>query len=670
MFSKILIANRGEIAVRIARTARSMGIQTVGVCSEADTRALHTSVCDESVMIGGASPSDSYLNGERIIDVARKMNVDAIHPGYGFLSENAEFAELCESEGIKFIGPTSRIIREMGLKSSAKVIVNKAGVPLLPGYHGEDQSDDTLCSEADRIGYPLLIKASAGGGGKGMRVVESTADFPVALAGARREAKKSFNNDHVLLERYIKAPRHVEVQIFADQHGNYVHLYERDCSLQRRYQKVIEEAPAPAITEQTRRKLGETAITVAQAVGYEGAGTVEFIMDEDFQFYFMEMNTRLQVEHPVTEMITGQDLVEWQLRVAFGEPLPQMQSDIKLEGHAFEARVYAENPAHDFLPVSGRIEFLNEVNDAALSDVRVDSGVRVGDEVGVYYDPMISKIICWGPDRRTALKKMELALVGYQLAGFQTNVSFLKELITVPDFTEAEEHPDKLNTGLIGRHIDRKVKNNSPSMQTIVLFLAHELRKILDTVFDGDSSVSDPHSPWQRVEGWRLNQDASRIFSLSCDDQSLQVALRFSDNKMQFVVDEKEFEIENYSFSDANIRLTVSGQVVQGSVYQGASGVNVFWNGQTTVLSRAKFDMDFEEESGKSLIAPLPGHVRQMLVNIGDSVEKDQALVIVEAMKMEHTILSPKSGTVSEIFYSEGDQVLEGVELLSLEETS
>ncbi|MBT4385449.1 MAG: ATP-grasp domain-containing protein [Betaproteobacteria bacterium] len=670
MFSKILIANRGEIAVRIARTAKSMGIQTVGVCSEADTRALHTSVCDESVMIGGASPSDSYLNGERIIDVARKMNVDAIHPGYGFLSENAEFAELCESEGIKFIGPTSRIIREMGLKSSAKVIVNKAGVPLLPGYHGEDQSDEVLCFEADRIGYPLLIKASAGGGGKGMRVVESSADFQVALAGARRESKKSFNNDHVLLERYIKAPRHVEVQIFADQHGNYVHLYERDCSLQRRYQKVIEEAPAPAITEQTRRKLGETAITVAQAVGYEGAGTVEFIMDEDFQFYFMEMNTRLQVEHPVTEMITGQDLVEWQLRVAFGEPLPQMQSDIKLEGHAFEARVYAENPAHDFLPVSGRIEFLNEVNDAALSDVRVDSGVRVGDEVGVYYDPMISKIICWGPDRRIALKKMELALVGYQLAGFQTNISFLKELITVPDFTEAEEHPDKLNTGLIGRYIERKVKNNSSSMQTIALFLAHELRKILDTVFDGGASVSDPHSPWQRVEGWRLNQDASRSFSLVCDDQSLQVTLRFADNKMQFVIDEKEYEIENYSFSDANIRLTVSGQVVQGSVYQGTIDVNVFWNGQTSALSRAKFDMDFEEESGKALIAPLPGHVRQMLVNVGDSVEKDQALVIVEAMKMEHTILSPKCGVVSEIFYSEGDQVLEGVELLSLEENS
>ena len=395
MFSKILIANRGEIAVRIARTAKAMGVQTVAVCSAVDVNALHTHACDQSVMIGGASPAESYLNAQRIVEVALTTGAEAIHPGYGFLSENAELAELCEAEGIKFIGPSSKVIRAMGLKSSAKTIVEKAGVPLLPGFHGADQSDEVLVAEASRIGFPLLIKASAGGGGKGMRVVDRLGDFMTALTGARREAKNSFNNDHVLLERYIKAPRHIEVQIFADQQGNYVHLFERDCSLQRRYQKVIEEAPAPAISEEIRRSLGETAIAVAKAAGYEGAGTVEFIMDESQHFYFMEMNTRLQVEHPVTEMITGQDLVEWQLRVAAGEALPKQQKDIKLKGHAVESRVYAENPARDFLPVSGRIEYLQE-RKGADADVRIDSGVQVGDEVGVYYYPMMSKIICWG----------------------------------------------------------------------------------------------------------------------------------------------------------------------------------------------------------------------------------------------------------------------------------
>ena len=667
MFSKILIANRGEIAVRIARTAKAMGVQTVAVCSAVDVNALHTHACDQSVMIGGVSPAESYLNAQRIVEVALTTGAEAIHPGYGFLSENAEFAELCETEGIKFIGPSSKVIRAMGLKSSAKTIVETAGVPLLPGFHGEDQSDEVLVAEASRIGFPLLIKASAGGGGKGMRVVDRLGDFMTSLTGARREAKNSFNNDHVLLERYIKAPRHIEVQIFADQQGNYVHLFERDCSLQRRYQKVIEEAPAPAISEELRRSLGETAITVAKAAGYEGAGTVEFIMDEKKNFYFMEMNTRLQVEHPVTEMITGQDLVEWQLRVAAGEALPKQQKDIKLKGHAVESRVYAENPARDFLPVSGRIEYLQE-RKGADADVRIDSGVQVGDEVGIYYDPMMSKIICWGETRQAALNKLNVALSAYQLAGIQTNINFLRALISVPDFSEAEQQPKNLNTGLINRYIKSLSKSQELiSVTAVALFLAYELRGMFDGQLEPGPS-SDLYSPWRHIDGWRLNRDASRVFRLICEDQTHEVLLSLCLNKTQFVFDGSEYELNSVGYNSDQIQVKVSGKSAEGFVFDGESGVTIFCEGQTTVISLSQLDLSVEEESGKLLIAPLPGCVRKILVAVGDSVQKEQALVIVEAMKMEHTILSPKSGTVVEIFYSEGDQVLEGVELLALEE--
>ncbi|MDC1310939.1 ATP-grasp domain-containing protein [Burkholderiales bacterium] len=667
MFSKILIANRGEIAVRVARTARKMGVKTVAVCSEADAHALHTTVCDQKVMIGGASPSDSYLNGRRIIDVAKDMGVEAIHPGYGFLSENAGFAAICEAEGIKFIGPSSRAIRAMGLKSSAKVIVEEAGVPLLPGFHGEDQSDDKLAAEAERIGFPVLIKAIAGGGGKGMRIVDRSDHFATALAAARREAKNSFDNDQVLIERYIQAPRHIEVQVFADQHENYVHLYERDCSLQRRYQKVIEEAPAPAITEKTRKALGETAISVARAVGYEGAGTVEFIMDEDRQFYFMEMNTRLQVEHPVTEMITEQDLVEWQLRVAFGEPLPKKQEEIKLNGHAFECRVYAENPACDFLPSSGRIEYLREQSGVS-SGVRVDTGVQIGDEVGVYYDPMISKIICWDVNRQAALAKMQTAIKDYQLAGLQTNVNFLRDLVMASDFTDAEEEPKNLNTGVINRYIETTERLDiKPSIQAIGLFLAFELKGMFDIHGESDFS-NDPYSPWKQIDGWRLNQASSRLFKITHNDKMHEIALNISPKKIQFVFEEMNYELSELNFASDQIIATVSGAATEGFVFEGGSGVTVFCDGVTTVFGRFRFSLDVDEEFGNSLIAPLPGCVRQVLVRAGDVVEKDDALIIVEAMKMEHTILSPRSGVVGEIFYTEGDQVLEGAELLTLEE--
>ncbi|MDA0237338.1 MAG: biotin/lipoyl-binding protein [Proteobacteria bacterium] len=665
MFSKILIANRGEIAVRIARTAKAMGVQTVAVCSEVDVKALHTHVCDQSVMIGGASPTESYLNGQRIVEAALTTGAQAIHPGYGFLSENAEFAELCEAKGIKFIGPSSSVIRAMGLKSSAKTIAEKAGVKLLSGFHGEDQSDEVLATEASRIGFPLLIKASAGGGGKGMRIVDRLDDFMTALAAARREAENSFNNDHVLLERYIKAPRHIEVQIFADQQGNYVHLFERDCSLQRRYQKVIEEAPAPAIEAEIRRSLGETAIAVAKAVGYEGAGTVEFIMDENQHFYFIEMNTRLQVEHPVTEMITGQDLVEWQLRVASGEMLPKKQKDIKLKGHAIEARVYAENPARNFLPVSGRIQYLKERR-GADSDVRIDSGVQVGDDVGIYYDPMIAKIICWAETRKAALNKLQVALSDYQLAGIQTNTNFLRALLSFSNFSEAEQHPENLNTGLIDRYMESLHQQQELTLvSTVALFLAYELRGMLGGQL-GSGLSSDPYSPWRYVDGWRLNRDASRIFRFICGDQTHEVVLSLGLNQMQFIFNGVEYELNDVHYDSDQIQLNVSGSLYEGVVFEGVSGVTIFCDGQTTAISRPQFDLDLEEESGSLLIAPLPGRVRQILVKVGDSVNKDQALVILEAMKMEHTILSSMSGIVVEIFYSEGDQVLEGVELLAL----
>ena len=667
MFSKILIANRGEIAVRVARTARKLGIKTVAVCSEVDVYALHTTECDQKVIIGGALPSESYLNGRRIIDAAKDMGVEAIHPGYGFLSENAEFAALCEDEGIKFIGPSSRVIQAMGLKSSAKVIVEKAGVPLLPGFHGEDQSDKTLSAEAERIGFPVLIKAIAGGGGKGMRVVDRPDQFLAALSAARREAKNSFGNERVLLERYIQAPRHIEVQVFADQHDNYVHLYERDCSLQRRYQKVIEEAPAPALTEVTREAIGETAVAVARAVGYEGAGTVEFIMDEDFQFYFMEMNTRLQVEHPVTEMITKEDLVEWQLRVAFGESLPKQQDEIKLSGHAVECRVYAENPARDFLPASGRIEYLMEQRDGGAA-VRIDSGVQVGDEVGVFYDPMISKIISWDIDRQAALSKMDSALKAYHLAGIQTNTNFLRQLISVPDFNNAEKEPKNLNTGVISRYIESVDQLYKPlSAQTVALFLVFELKGTCNRHNEPDISA-DPYSPWKQTDGWRLNRGTNRIFKVTCDEKPYEITLNITPKKMQFTLGEVHYELSEWSFDAGQIGVTVAGSVIKGFVFEGESGLTVFCDGDTTVLTRSRFDLDVNDESGNSLIAPLPGHVRQVLVKKGDTVKKDEAVVIVEAMKMEHTILSPRTGKVVEIYYSEGDQVLEGAELLALEE--
>ena len=450
MFDKILIANRGEIACRIARTCKRLGIRTVAVYSEADTNALHVVSCDEAHLIGPAPARDSYLRADRILEVVERTGAQAVHPGYGFLSENEAFTEACTQAGVVFIGPPAAAIRAMGSKSAAKQLMEKAGVPLVPGYHGEGQDLDTLAREADRIGYPVLIKASAGGGGKGMRVVDRAAQLADALTSAKREAASSFGDDHVLIERYLTRPRHIEMQVFADTQGNAVHLFERDCSVQRRHQKVLEEAPAPGMTAARRRQMGSAAVAAARAVGYVNAGTVEFIADESGEFYFMEMNTRLQVEHPVTEMITGLDLVEWQLRVASGQALPLMQDQLAINGHAVEARIYAEDPARDFYPAAGRIEHLRQPEVSA--HVRIDTGVREGDEIGVYYDPMMAKLICWDVDRDAALRRLRGALQHYQVVGFATNIQFLSAVVAHRAFAMADHEPGLLDTGLIGRY--------------------------------------------------------------------------------------------------------------------------------------------------------------------------------------------------------------------------
>ncbi len=499
MFNKILIANRGEIACRVATTARRLGIRTVAVYSEADAGARHVTACDEAIAIGGAAAADSYLKADRIIAAAKATGAQAIHPGYGFLSENAAFADACTEAGLVFIGPPAAAIRAMGSKSAAKALMEKAGVPLVPGYHGEQQDAAFLQQQADQIGYPVLLKASAGGGGKGMRIVERSEDFVAALASCQREAKSSFGDERVLVEKYLVRPRHIEIQVFADTQGNAVSLFERDCSVQRRHQKVLEEAPAPGMTDERRKAMGDAAVAAARAVGYVGAGTVEFIAQQDGSFYFMEMNTRLQVEHPVTEMITGTDLVEWQLRVASGERLPQLQDDLTIHGHAIEARIYAENPEKGFLPSIGQLQHLRMPAAAEFTRdrvVRIDAGVREGDAITPYYDPMIAKLIVWGADRAQALARMSQALAAVEVVGLSTNVAFLGRLIASQPFASAA-----LDTGLIERHHDALFPAPTPAPLPVLALACAALMR------DESSSSSDP---WAQTSGWRMNASLTR----------------------------------------------------------------------------------------------------------------------------------------------------------------
>ncbi|MBC3934290.1 acetyl/propionyl/methylcrotonyl-CoA carboxylase subunit alpha [Undibacterium sp. CY7W] len=661
MFTKILIANRGEIACRVAATARRMGIKTVAVYSEADANARHVAVCDEAVLIGPAAAKESYLRADKIIEVALATGAQAIHPGYGFLSENSEFAEACARHDIAFIGPPASAIEAMGSKSAAKSLMEKAHVPLVPGYHGDNQDPDFLQAEADRIGYPVLLKASAGGGGKGMRVIESSKDFKDGLASCKREAINSFGDDKVLAEKYLQRPRHIEIQVFADTHGNCVYLFERDCSVQRRHQKVLEEAPAPGMTAERRAAMGEAAVAAAKAVGYVGAGTVEFIANQDGSFYFMEMNTRLQVEHPVTEMITGTDLVEWQLRVAAGEKLPLQQSELQIHGHAIEARVYAENPEKGFLPSIGTLRHLRTPEAVSFTlggaaepaAFRIDSGVREGDTISPFYDPMIAKMIVWGKDRQEALARMAQALAQYQIVGLHSNIGFLSRLVTGQAFSGAD-----LDTGLI----ERNQASLFPALQPATLgTLACAAVALLRSE---QSSGSDP---WQSSHGWRMNSQLRRNLEWTEEQQAHSVSVTYLAQGWRIRSAQQEVEVRLVQASGNDIVLALGEQTVRATVVRDGEFFHVFSQGQHSVLQYqdALAHAGETEAEGGRLTAPMPGKIVAVLVKSQQEVKKGDALLIMEAMKMEHTISAPHDGVIDEVLYAVGDQVSEGAQLLA-----
>ena len=667
MFEKILIANRGEIACRVARTAKRLGVRTVAVYSEADTRALHVTSCDEAWLIGSAPPRESYLRGDRILDVAKQSGAQAIHPGYGFLSENADFARACQQAGIVFIGPPPAAIEAMGSKSTAKALMEKAGVPLVPGYHGDAQEPAALAKEAGRIGYPVLIKASAGGGGKGMRVVNQAAGFAEALASAKREAASSFGDDRMLIEKYLTRPRHIEMQVFADMHGACLHLFERDCSVQRRHQKILEEAPAPGMSAERRKQMGDAAVAAAKAVGYVGAGTVEFIAEPSGRFYFMEMNTRLQVEHPVTEMITGLDLVEWQLRVAAGEALPLAQEQVSINGHAIEARIYAEDPARDFLPAAGCLAHLRQPQPNA--HVRIDSGVQAGDEVGVHYDPMIAKLIAWDRDRPSALRRLRRALDEYQIAGITTNLSFLSAVTAHPAFADADRDPGSLDTGLIECNRAALFREPAPVPDAIlaIAVLSESLRMDREAASAAARS-SDPCSPWHSRHGWRLNEDNHHAFVLLDAGTRKQIVAHYRGGGYLLDFPGGGSTTASASFAgDGTIDVELDGKRSRATVVCGAGALTVFAGGDSYRLEFEKPVAIEEEDPSGRLVSPLPGSVIQVLVSSGETVAKGQVLMIIEAMKMEHTISAPKRGTVGEIYFCKGEQVAEGAQLLEFE---
>ncbi len=663
MFDKILIANRGEIACRVIKTARRMGIRTVAVYSEADARARHVRMADEAVLIGPAAARESYLVGERIIAAAQQTGAQAIHPGYGFLSENADFCAACAQAGIVFIGPPVSAIRAMGSKSAAKKLMDAAGVTLTPGYHGDDQSPALLRDEADKIGYPVLIKAAAGGGGKGMRRVDAARDFLDALVSCKREASAAFGSEHMLVEKYILRPRHVEIQIFGDNYGNYVYLFERDCSVQRRHQKVLEEAPAPGMQPERRASMGLAALNAAKAVGYVGAGTVEFIANQDGSFYFMEMNTRLQVEHPVTEMITGLDLVEWQLRIAAGEPLPLAQEQLQIRGHALEARLYAEDPAKGFLPSTGQL--LHFAPPAESLHVRVDAGVEEGDAISPHYDPMIAKLIVWDSDRERALARMLQALTETRIVGVANNVAFLSRLVACPAFAQAD-----LDTGLIEREHDYLFPGDDAPPATVWLAaaLAQLLREREAAALRAQRDP-DPHSPWHIRDGWRLNAAARRELLFRCGEIVRTVRVAYRADAYVLNLDGREHAVRGELNARGLLRIEMDGLRIDATVIAAGEKRHVFVNGRAWQLS-SKDPLHHAGDGGGmegGLLAPMPGKVVALLATVGATVEKGAPLVILEAMKMEHTIAAPSAGTVRAFRCALGEQVGDGAELVEFE---
>ncbi len=657
MFSKILIANRGEIACRVIQTAHRLGIKCVAVYSEADANARHVTMADEAFLLGPAPSSDSYLRAVEIIEICKLSGAQAVHPGYGFLSENTSFAEALEAQGITFIGPPSSAIAAMGSKSAAKAIMEDAGVPLVPGYHGEDQSPELLRKESERCGYPQLLKAIAGGGGKGMRVVNSLEEFDSALQSARREAQNAFGNPDMLIERYLTQPRHVEIQVFCDQLGHSIYLAERDCSVQRRHQKVIEEAPAPGLSDETRRAMGEAAVRAAEAINYVGAGTVEFLYDVDGSFYFMEMNTRLQVEHPVTEMITGLDLVEWQLRIASGEALPLAQNELTIKGHALEARIYAEDPENDFLPATGKLNYLRTPVES--NHVRVDTGVVEGDEVSIYYDPMIAKLIVWDECREKAVDRMVQALEDYRISGVKTNTQFLHALADSTPFRECE-----LDTGFIEKHEKLIFKSQSADKNRL---LAIATAFFCESERSNSIIPGDQFSPFSSTSSWRLNSSYSRPVTLVIDDEHYDLNVLEIGNCYHLSLGDIHYEVKA-CLSEDLLSLVIDGHKL--SVHGNLDGdkLALFYQGeQFECIRHRQTFTDTNENNEGSLSAPMNGAVVAVLVEEGQEVTAGQALVIMEAMKMEHKISAPYDGKVSSIFYADGDMVSEGADLIAIE---
>ncbi|CAL8306506.1 unnamed protein product [Lota lota] len=666
---KVLIANRGEIACRVMRTAKKMGVRSVAVYSEADRHAMHVAMADEAYLIGPAASQQSYLSMDKVLDVAKKSGSHAVHPGYGFLSENTEFAEACKQEGIIFIGPPSSAIRDMGIKSTSKYIMAAAGVPIIGGYHGEDQSNERLQAEAAQIGYPVMIKAVRGGGGKGMRIARTDSDFLEQLESARREARKSFNDDVMLVEKFVEDPRHVEVQVFGDQHGNVVYLFERDCSVQRRHQKIIEEAPAPGISAEVRRKLGEAAVKAAKAVNYVGAGTVEFIMDAQHNFYFMEMNTRLQVEHPVSEMITGTDLVEWQLRVAAGERLPLLQDDIILSGHSFEARIYAEDPDNDFLPGAGPLRHLSTPQ--ADAETRVETGVREGDEVSAHYDPMIAKLVVWGRDRSSALKKLRYCLRQYNIVGLHTNIDFLLSLSAHPEFEAGN-----VTTSFIPQHYAALFPApQAPSGATLCRAALGLLIRERGRTQEFSHLSADPYSPFGSSSGRRFNILYSRNMTLQVGDKKVDVVVTYNkDGSYTMQIGDEAHHVTGEVKSEGGasfLHCSVNGVESRPKLVIVDNTVHLFsMEGSAAVSVPVPKYLAAVSGSGAQggAVAPMTGTIEKVMVKVGDQVTAGDPLMVMIAMKMEHTIRAPKSGVIKKVFFREGSQASRHAPLVELEE--
>ncbi len=666
MFDAVLIANRGEIAVRIIATARKLGIHTIAVYSDADIDSRHVSLADAAYRVGGSAASESYLKIDAILDAAEKSGADAIHPGYGFLSENAKFSQACLDKGLTFIGPSPEAIRLMGAKDEARSLMESVGVPIVPGCNDLDIDLKFVLSEARKVGYPVMIKAAAGGGGRGMRIVDEELQLPEALKSAGREAMAAFGSQKLLMEKYISNPRHIEIQIFADQHGNVLHMYERDCSVQRRYQKVIEEGPGPTVSDELRKGLTEAAITATKSIHYVGAGTVEFVVDSADKFYFLEMNTRIQVEHRVTEMLTGQDLVEWQFRLAAGEQVPLSQEQLIIVGHAIEARLYAENPSKNFLPSPGLVTHLKFPQDNR--GLCIDTALTVGDEVTPYYDPLIAKIISWGVDRKAALNGLKRALGETQVAGVKTNSQMLLDIIQHPEFMNGN-----YNTGFIPSHKDTLLTSNSPPSDLIIA-LASLYLLLRRTAPSQEPVVNlvDPYSPWSSGDSWRLNLPAQEMMSFADENGKIDVEVTFFSEGYHLRLPSGPIVVTGKLTGKNEVEATLGGIRIKGTVAVKGYEINIWLYDVHHVLHVSDETKKSESlpDSLGTLLAPVPGKITQINVVEGASVRSGAVLMVLEAMKMEHNIIAPANGKVQKLNYSAGDWVDEKTLLLDFSPTS